>query len=78
MSDDGDAIRKQGGQIAWREEHSGREDQGGGDIIIKEGTSSSSGNKLSTSVFRSSLPLHLGPFPISELDCQYAVQDASE
>ena len=25
-----------------------------------------------------SLPLHLGPFPISELDCQYAVQDASE
>ena len=56
MSDDGDAIRKQGGQIAWREEHSGREDQGGGDII-KEGTSSSSGNKLSTSVFRSTLGL---------------------
>ena len=66
MSDDGDAIRKQGGQIAWREEHSGREDQGGGDIIIWEQT------------LYFSLPLHLGPFPISELDCQYAVQDASE
>ena len=64
MSDDGDAIRKQGGQIAWREEHSGREDQGGGDVWEQ------------TLYF--SLPLHLGPFPISELDCQYAVQDASE
>ena len=67
MSDDGDAIRKQGGQIAWREEHSGREDQGGGDIII-----------IWEQTLYFSLPLHLGPFPISELDCQYAVQDASE
>ena len=78
MSDDGDAIRKQGGQIAWREEHSGREDQGGGDIIIKEGTMARDIIIIWEQTLYFSLPLHLGPFPISELDCQYAVQDASE